>query len=706
VLKEGKHVRFRNERKRFYEFVDIIAARFPQALSADRTLEEPFKSLTFLVVVGQRPITSLMILEMLLKAGNKPLNGKEVGEKLAEMLAISPTLTTKGGNYKDRIGDVISALVKIGVLESVFSKSVHHREEGFRIKKSEIANVEAFIDCIRLGNGLLHGQKPSSLETLFKARFDQKLRYVLKSGTDKRQPFSIGKILKSLLNPRLGVSFETAIRVIEDIEPELKTGISTLNIQSMLYRAIKKYNEKAAENYRLAYPGILSIRTSEGKERTVNYRLVKDLIDKEVKLKLTSSLLDRFASTLYNVIARHPENYQNETAIREYLDALIRSEFIPVRSDVEFVKDHLVSASSALDGCRDSLQSDEISSARDLFKEFLEQMCLVTVVEFGYLPFKDASQNADLISNLLKHGEVKNELMNEFRLSEEDLSGFQRVRFMVQMNDNQSRRSLEKLMDEGEKLIALSQSISKILSPRIIREAETLAMPEVVSPSYVSTGYKDLDDLMFGGIPENYAVLLTSPSCDERNLLIERFLETGVRGEETVFQITIDARGLEALAQKYASFYLFLCNPEADAIIESRPNVFKLKGVENLTEIDIALTTALRKVDEASIESRRACIEIVSDILLQHHAVSTRRWLTALIPKLKSLGFTTLAVMNPHMHAPQEVEAILDLFQGEISLYRTKTDKGFRRFLRIEKLHNLDYSEKEVTLKKEKLQKK
>ncbi len=333
-------------------------------------------------------------------------------------------------------------------------------------------------------------------------------------------------------------------------------------------------------------------------------------------------------------------------------------------------------------------------------------MCLVTVVEFGYLPFKDASQNVDLISNLLRQGEVKNELMNEFRLSEEDLSGFQRVRFMMQMKDDQSRRSLEKLMDEGEKLIVLSQSISKMLSPRIILEAETLAMPELVSPSFVSTGYKDLDDLVFGGIPENYAVLLTSPSCDERNLLIERFLETGVRSEETVFQITIDARGLEALAHKYASFHLFLCNPEADAIIESRPNVFKLKGVENLTEIDIALTTALRKVDKASIESRRACIEIVSDVLLQHHAVSTRRWLTALIPKLKSWGFTTLAVVNPHMHAPQEVEAILDLFQGEISLYRRKTDKGFRRFLRIEKLHNLDYSEKEVTLKKEKLQKK
>ncbi|MCW4052203.1 MAG: hypothetical protein NWE78_03200 [Candidatus Bathyarchaeota archaeon] len=705
MLKEGKHARFRNERKKFHEFVDILIARFPDALSRDRTLEEPYKSLTFLVVVGQRPITSLMILEILLKAGSRPLNGKEIGEKLAEILAISPTLTTKGGNYKDRIGDLISALVKIGVLESVFSGSDHPKEEGFRVKKSEMANVEGFIDFIRLKNGLFQSRRLSRLENLFKARFDQKLRYVVKSGSEKRQPFRIGKIVKSLLNPKLGVSFENAMRVIEDIEPELKTGINTLEIQSMLYRAIKKYNEKAAENYRIVYPEILSIRTSEGKERTVNYRLVKDLIDKEVKLKLTNSLLARFASTVYNVITRNPENYRNETVVREYLDALIRSELIPIRSDADFIKDHLTSASSTFEGCRDSLESDEINPARDLFKEFLGEICLVTLVEFGYLPFKNATKNADLISNLLKQGEVKTELMKEFRLSEEDLSQFQRIRFMMQMKETQSRKSFEKLVDEGGKLIVLSQNMSKTLSPRIKEETEMPVMPEVFSPSYVSTGYKDLDDLMIGGIPEDYAVLLTSPSCDERNLLIERFLETGTREGEIVFHITIDARGVEVLARDFPKFYLFICNPEADAIIESRPNVFKLKGVENLTEIDIALTSALRKISKTSREARRACVEIVSDVLLQHHAVSTRRWLTALVPKLKSWGFTTLAIMNPHMHLPQEVEAILDLFQGEISLYRRKTEKGFRRFLRIEKLHNRDYLERELTLKREKLQK-
>ncbi|MFB0502932.1 MAG: FIST N-terminal domain-containing protein, partial [Candidatus Bathyarchaeia archaeon] len=61
------------------------------------------------------------------------------------------------------------------------------------------------------------------------------------------------------------------------------------------------------------------------------------------------------------------------------------------------------------------------------------------------------------------------------------------------------------------------------------REVHKRAEPVTIEVSKVlegriSTGYEDLDSLLFGGIPENYAVVLTSHSCDERNLLIERFL--------------------------------------------------------------------------------------------------------------------------------------------------------------------------------------
>jgi hypothetical protein len=100
---------------------------------------------------------------------------------------------------------------------------------------------------------------------------------------------------------------------------------------------------------------------------------------------------------------------------------------------------------------------------------------------------------------------------------------------------------------------------------------------------------------------------------------------------------------------------------------------------------------------------RRACIEIISDILLQHHAVPLRRWLTSLVPELKARGFTTLAVMNPHMHPSQEVQAILDIFDGEIDLYEKTTRKGSGKFLKVTKMVNQRYLEDELQVRKERI---
>ncbi len=231
-------------------------------------------------------------------------------------------------------------------------------------------------------------------------------------------------------------------------------------------------------------------------------------------------------------------------------------------------------------------------------------------------------------------------------------------------------------------------------------EPVTIKVSEVVLPGRITTGYGDLDKLLFGGIPRNYAVILTAPSCNERDLLIKKFLEAGAKEGEVTFCVTIDASGVSTLVEEFQSnFYFFICNPQADKIIENLPNVFKLKGVENLTDINIALTSAFRRLDKSPEGPRRACIEIISDVLLQHHAVQTRRWLNALIPELKSKGFTTLAVMDPGMHSSQEVRAILGLFEGEINIYK----KEAKKFLKIEKMTNQKYSDCELLLGKEKL---
>ncbi len=231
----------------------------------------------------------------------------------------------------------------------------------------------------------------------------------------------------------------------------------------------------------------------------------------------------------------------------------------------------------------------------------------------------------------------------------------------------------------------------------------TIEVSEVLT-GRISTGYEDLDSLLFGGIPENYAVILTSPSCDERDLLIKSFLEAGVKNGEVTFYITIDPGGVKTLAEEFQSnFHLFICNPQADKIIKTLPNVFKLKGVENLTDINIALTSAFRKLGKMP---RRACIGIISDVLLQHHAVHARRWLASLIPELRSRGFTTLAVMDPGMHPSQDVRAILDIFEGEVNIYERETVKGLEKFLKIKKLYNQKYSKSELLLQEEKTKEK
>ena len=225
-----------------------------------------------------------------------------------------------------------------------------------------------------------------------------------------------------------------------------------------------------------------------------------------------------------------------------------------------------------------------------------------------------------------------------------------------------------------------------------------------VLPGRIATGYAELDALLFGGIPEKYAIALTSPSTDEREQLVSCFLEAGSTVGEATFYITAESGNAKTLAEKYPSnFFLFMCNPQANAMAQDLPNAFKLKGVENLTDINIALTKAFRTLSPTLVGPKRICIEIVSDVLLQHHAINTRRWLSALLPTLKEKGFTILGVIDQQMHASEELQAILGVFEGEIRVTERETPEGVKQTLKIRKLYNQKYLENEINLTKESL---
>ncbi len=224
-----------------------------------------------------------------------------------------------------------------------------------------------------------------------------------------------------------------------------------------------------------------------------------------------------------------------------------------------------------------------------------------------------------------------------------------------------------------------------------------IKVEEVVLADRVSTGTKELDSLLLGGVPKKYAVVLTGSPSDERELIVRNFLETGTEEGQTSFYVSAEAVGLDSLLAK-PSFYLFLCNPKPKVEVPDLPNVHKLLGKTDLTNLNIALLKAYRSVKQSA--GRRVCVDIVSDVLLHYGAEVTRKWVSELITDLGSKGFTVLAVMDPAMHPTDQATAVLNLFDGEISLYQTEDPLECKKSLRVKKLRNQDYIKNPICLGK------
>ncbi len=279
------------------------------------------------------------------------------------------------------------------------------------------------------------------------------------------------------------------------------------------------------------------------------------------------------------------------------------------------------------------------------------------------------------------------------------------ARVYLERNQEGDREKARNLLNQAVELFQKMNAKKEIEKVETILANIEQGRPVVWEPKptgLVATGYAVLDRLVYGGLHPGFAVTLISPICDERDSLIKSFLETGARKGEPTFYLTIDSSLAGFLPEESPStFYLFVCNPQAEAIVKNAPNVFKLKGVESLTNINIALTQAIRKLDPSPKNPRRICIDLLSDVLLQHRSVQTRKWLTELLTQLRSTGFTVLATINPQMHPSEELYAILSLFEGEINLREAETDKGLTRFLKIKRMSNQKYLKDEIALTEE-----
>lgn len=255
------------------------------------------------------------------------------------------------------------------------------------------------------------------------------------------------------------------------------------------------------------------------------------------------------------------------------------------------------------------------------------------------------------------------------------------------------------LVIRGRKTTRSAAALEQIQVP----EAAYFRKAAPPSQITISTGYSDLDKTLEGGIPEGYAVAIVSPSYDERDLLIRRIIEKSIASNRPAFYVSNDLSRTKELVARYRErFYAF--SSEADRVTVQSPNLFKIPGIENLSEANISLTLAMREARSKEAAKKMIIVlDILSDVLLQHKAITTRKWLSDFVAKRKAEGFTVIATFSPVTATKEETQIVVDLFDGVIEIYERDLKETARRFLLVKKMYGHRYSQAEILLDFDKL---
>ena len=240
------------------------------------------------------------------------------------------------------------------------------------------------------------------------------------------------------------------------------------------------------------------------------------------------------------------------------------------------------------------------------------------------------------------------------------------------------------------------------VEPEVVLESKAKELAAQAPSEAIPTGLPVLDYLLKGGLPKSSATLLTSPASDERENIIRRFLVAGAKmGGRNVY-LTRDFSKVTDLLTAYPSSLSAVVTRSEDQA-QNLPNVRFSTKLENLTAINIDLMALLRGTSpEAAAKSKRLCIDVLDDMLLIHKSMVTRKWLTETLQRAKALGFTIVATLNPQIHTPSEIQAILEMFDGHVELSEREIEGNMKRVLHIRKMFQWSFLDTEAVLDREK----
>ncbi len=238
------------------------------------------------------------------------------------------------------------------------------------------------------------------------------------------------------------------------------------------------------------------------------------------------------------------------------------------------------------------------------------------------------------------------------------------------------------------------------IEPEVILESKAQEASLKLKQDAVQTGLPSLDYLLNGGLPSKTASLLTAPVCDERDIIIRRFVETGAKSGYSVYVGKDTSKVKDLLGSNPSSFKALIVGGSEPR--SEQANVRVTTRLENLTAVNIDLMPLLQDSPKPA-ESKRILLDVLDDILLLHKAITTRKWLSQLIQRAEGLGFTLLATLNSQMHSQGDVQAMVDLFEGHIEMIEREIEAKPMRAIRVRKMFRWKFLDTEALLDRDRL---
>ncbi len=182
---------------------------------------------------------------------------------------------------------------------------------------------------------------------------------------------------------------------------------------------------------------------------------------------------------------------------------------------------------------------------------------------------------------------------------------------------------------------------------------------------FLSTGVKDLDDILEGGYPNPANIEFLGPSGIEKELLAYHF----AAAEPERAYIVCSTASPQEVVSKASAYGINLSRMGfIDCYSEEQPTlkVIRVPGPSALNDLSLALVEAIRN------GARRIVFDTLSAFILRNQLDSLNKFLTVIEGRFKQAGITALYLVDKGVHTSQTLSVIES---GMDDVYNMEEDK-------------------------------